>query len=71
MDVEEAFGRLPETHAAALRLRARGFDQDAIAAALALEPCAIGPLLKIAEAKLAALTARGREPAVRVDKTRP
>jgi DNA-directed RNA polymerase specialized sigma24 family protein len=59
MNVEAAFSRLPDTHAAALRLRARGFDDDAIAAALALEPAAVAPLLQIAEAKLAALTARG------------
>jgi DNA-directed RNA polymerase specialized sigma24 family protein len=59
MDIEAAISRLPETHAAALRLRARGFDDDAIAAALALEPTAVAPLLQIAEAKLAALTARG------------
>lgn len=58
MDVEAAFSRLPETHAAALRLRARGFDHDAIAAALALEPKAVAPLLRIAEAKLGALTGR-------------
>jgi hypothetical protein len=55
MDVEAAFSRLPETHAAALRLRARGFDDDAIAAALVLEPEAVAPLLRIAEAKLGAL----------------
>jgi hypothetical protein len=70
MDVEEAFGRLPETHATALRLRARGFDEDAIAAALALEPQAVGPLLRIAEAKLVALTARGGEPAASVEEMR-
>lgn len=57
MDVEAAFRRLPETHAAALRLRARGFDHDAIATTLGLEPEAVGALLRIAEAKLAALTA--------------
>jgi hypothetical protein len=61
MDVESAFSRLPETHAAALRLRARGFDEDAIAAALALEPKAVAPLLRIAEAKLGALTGRSSE----------
>ena len=61
MDVEDAFSRLPETHAAALRLRARGFDQEAIAAALGLEPKTVGPLLRIAEAKLEALTARKGE----------
>lgn len=62
MDVETAFTRLPETHAAALRLRARGFDDDAIAAALALEPEAVAPLLRIAAAKLGTLTAKGRDP---------
>lgn len=62
MDVEAAFSCLPETHAAALRLRARGFDHDAIAAALALEPKAVAPLLRIAEAKLAAVTGRTGEP---------
>jgi len=61
MDVEAAFSRLPETHAAALRLRARGFDEGAIAAALALEPKAVAPLLRIAEAKLGALTGRSSE----------
>jgi DNA-directed RNA polymerase specialized sigma24 family protein len=70
MDVEEAFDRLPETHATALRLRARGFDHDAIAAALALEPKAVGPLLRIAEAKLGTLTARG-EPVAGDDEGRP
>ena len=61
MDAEAAFSRLPETHAAALRLRARGFDDDAIAGALVLEPEAVGPLLRIADAKLVALTAAGGE----------
>jgi hypothetical protein len=62
MDIEAAFSRLPETHVAALRLRARGFDDDAIAAALTLEPEAVAPLLRIAEAKLGTLTAEGRDP---------
>jgi DNA-directed RNA polymerase specialized sigma24 family protein len=57
MDDEAAISRLPETHAAALRLRARGFDDEAIAKALALESNAVAPLLAIADAKLAALTA--------------
>jgi hypothetical protein len=61
MDVETAFSRLPDTHAAALRLRARGFDDDAIAAALRVEPHAVAPLLRIAEAKLGALTSSGGE----------
>jgi hypothetical protein len=56
MDDEAAIGRLPKTHASAVRLRERGFDDDAIARALELEPAAVGPLLAIADAKLAALT---------------
>lgn len=55
MDAEDAFARLPATHAAALRLRDRGFDHVAIAGALALDPRTIGPLLRVAEAKLDAL----------------
>ena len=42
MDDEAAISRLPKTHASALRLRARGFDDDAIAMELALEPGASG-----------------------------
>jgi DNA-directed RNA polymerase specialized sigma24 family protein len=56
VDDEAAISRLPKTHASALRLRARGFDDDAIARALDLELDAVGPLLAIADAKLAALT---------------
>ena len=37
MDVEDSFSRLPATHAAALRLQARGRDHDAIAVALLLQ----------------------------------
>jgi hypothetical protein len=61
MDDEAAISRLPKTHASALRLRARGFDDDAIARALDVDPNAVGPLLAIADAKLAALT-RPRPP---------
>ena len=61
MDAECAFSRLPETHAAALRLRARGLDHDAIATALLIDPQAVAPLLQIADAKLAALTAGSEE----------
>ena len=57
MEAETAISRLPETYASALRLRARGFDHDAIAAALLLDPRAVGPLLEIAEQKLASLAA--------------
>ena len=50
--------RLPDAYAAALRLRRQGLDDRAIAEQLELEPQAVGPLLRLAEAKLAAL----REP---------
>ena len=62
MDRNHAIEQLPETYATAVRLRARGFDDDAIAAALSLAPEAVAPLLKIADAKLAELTARAGEP---------
>jgi len=47
--------QLPETHAAALRLRGRGFDDEAIADALAIPPQGIPELLRVADHKLAAL----------------
>jgi hypothetical protein len=48
--------RLPETYATALRLRARGLDDAAIATALELEPEAIPALLQLAQAKLETLS---------------
>jgi DNA-directed RNA polymerase specialized sigma24 family protein len=58
MDEESVLARLPEAYAAALRLRRQGLDEGAIADQLGLERQAVGPLLRLAEAKLAAL----REP---------
>lgn len=55
MEFEGALARLPETYATALRLRAQGLSEPAIAAELKLEPKAIGPLLRLADAKLTAL----------------
>jgi hypothetical protein len=52
---ESVLARLPEAYAAALRLRGQGLDEATIAAQLELEPQAVGPLLRLAEAKLAAL----------------
>jgi DNA-directed RNA polymerase specialized sigma24 family protein len=55
MDEESVLARLPEAYAAALRLRGQGLDEEAIAAQLELEPQAVGPLLRLAKAKLVAL----------------
>ena len=52
MDRGTAIDRLPETYAIALRLREQGCDNEAIAARLSLPPEAVGPLLRLAAAKL-------------------
>jgi hypothetical protein len=58
MDEESVLACLPEAYAAALRLRREGLGERAIAEQLGLEPQAVGPLLRLAEAKLAALAQR-------------
>jgi DNA-directed RNA polymerase specialized sigma24 family protein len=50
-----ALERLPPTYAEALRLREHGKTDVAIAAELGIEPEAVEPLVRVAEAKLAAL----------------
>jgi DNA-directed RNA polymerase specialized sigma24 family protein len=50
-----ALERLPATHAEALRLREHGETDEAIAGRLGIEPEAVAPLVRVAEAKLAAL----------------
>jgi hypothetical protein len=60
MDRDKALEHLPETHATALRLRSRGFDERAIADALAIEPEAVALLLQVADAKLDALLVEPR-----------
>jgi DNA-directed RNA polymerase specialized sigma24 family protein len=62
MEREQAIDELPETYALALRLRGRGFDDEAIAAALSLTPEAVPSLLRIADAKLALLIGEGSDP---------
>jgi DNA-directed RNA polymerase specialized sigma24 family protein len=52
MDRAEAVRLLPEKYARALVLRDQGYDDARIAAALGIVPEAIGPLLRLAEAKL-------------------
>jgi hypothetical protein len=49
---------LPETYALALRLRGEGLDHDAIGRVLDIETESVGPLLDLAESKLAGLTCR-------------
>ena len=52
MDRAEAVRLLPEKYARALVLRDQGCDDARIATALDIVPEAIGPLLRLAEAKL-------------------
>jgi DNA-directed RNA polymerase specialized sigma24 family protein len=55
MDRAEALQALPSTYAMALRLRDEGVEPAAVARVLDVEPEAVGPLLTLAEAKLAGL----------------
>ena len=52
MERSTAIDRLPEAYATALRLQDEGHDDNAIAARLDLAPAAVGPLLRVAAAKL-------------------
>jgi hypothetical protein len=54
---EAALSLLPAAHALALRLRDAGLPDALIAGRLELEPESLGPLLSVAEAKLAAAMA--------------
>jgi|Tabmets5t2r1_1033131.scaffolds.fasta_scaffold02965_2 hypothetical protein len=69
MDRTEQLRRLPLALAVALRLHEAGADQTLIAAALAIEPEGVGPLLQLATAKLDRIARRepeqGDEPDVR------
>lgn len=51
----EAMRHLPGTYSLALRLRDAGLDDELIAECLAVEQEALGLLLQVAEAKLAAI----------------
>ncbi len=55
MDRADALQALPWTYARALQLCDEGLDRDALAQALEIEVEAVGPLLTLAEAKLAGL----------------
>jgi hypothetical protein len=55
VDRTQALEVLPHTYAIALRLRDEGIEHDAMARVLDVEPEAVGPLLALAESKLAGL----------------
>lgn len=59
---QQTVDRLPFPYAEALRLRAAGVTDDVIAEVLTLEPEAVGPLMRMAEAKLAAIRDRDEDP---------
>ena len=58
----EALRRLPVAHSLALRLRDAGLSGELIAECLGIEPEALGPLLVVAEAKLAAILGESGRP---------
>jgi DNA-directed RNA polymerase specialized sigma24 family protein len=66
MNRRDGLRRLSKPYADALRLHEEGRD-DEIARRLGIEPEAVGPLIQVAEAKLARLLegTDGREPARR------
>jgi hypothetical protein len=55
MTARDEFDALPETYALALRLVAEGLDHPAIGRVLDIEAESVGPLLTLAESKLAAI----------------
>jgi DNA-directed RNA polymerase specialized sigma24 family protein len=57
MDLAEALEELPEVHAAVIRMHRAGMTAAGIAGELGIEPEAVPPLLRVAEAKLASLLA--------------
>jgi DNA-directed RNA polymerase specialized sigma24 family protein len=63
MDLSAAIDQLPEAYATALRLQEAGCDDEVIADRLGLDEEAVGPLLRVAAAKLRALLAAGTEEA--------
>jgi DNA-directed RNA polymerase specialized sigma24 family protein len=54
---DEALALLPAAYARALRLQDQGYDEQQIAAELAIDAAAVGPVLRLANAKLARLLA--------------
>jgi DNA-directed RNA polymerase specialized sigma24 family protein len=52
---EEALRLLPPAYVQALHLLSQGWDEQRIASELAVDEAAVGPLLRLAEAKLTRL----------------
>jgi DNA-directed RNA polymerase specialized sigma24 family protein len=62
MDRAAAIAELPEAYGAAIRLAEDGADDKTIAERLGIADEAVGPMLRVARAKLAhALTTTGQE----------
>jgi DNA-directed RNA polymerase specialized sigma24 family protein len=55
MERSEALRRLPLVHAEAIELADQGLDAHELARLLGIDTSAVGPLLRIARAKLAAI----------------
>jgi DNA-directed RNA polymerase specialized sigma24 family protein len=60
MDRAAAIGELPEAYATAIRLADDGLEHDAIAQRLGVAVESVGPLLRVASAKLARVLATER-----------
>jgi hypothetical protein len=58
MPESDELNSLPETYALALRLRSEGLGDEAIGRILDIETESVGPLLELAESKLAGLACR-------------
>jgi hypothetical protein len=58
MPAPDDLNSLPETYALALRLRGEGLGDEAIGRILDIETESVGPLLELAESKLAGLACR-------------
>jgi DNA-directed RNA polymerase specialized sigma24 family protein len=54
---DEALALLPSVYAQALQLHDQGYDAQQIAEELAIDAAAVGPVLRLANAKLARLLA--------------
>jgi DNA-directed RNA polymerase specialized sigma24 family protein len=61
LDRDEALAKLSEVHAAVLHWQSQGLDHPSMASRLGLDEEAIGPLIKLAEAKLQNVLEQGEQ----------